>query len=63
MSKEVTRRNFVQRLSAVSAGLFALPWLASGKGDFEPEIEKNMNPIKRSFPLGFQWETQPIDDQ
>ena len=58
MSKEVTRRNFVQRLSAVSAGLFALPWLASVKGDFEPEIEKNMNPIKRSFPLGFQWETQ-----
>lgn len=58
MSKEVTRRNFVQRLSAVSAGIFALPWLSSGKGASEPVIEKNMNPIKRSFPLGFQWETQ-----
>lgn len=58
MSKEVTRRNFVQRLSAVSAGLFALPWLASGKGESEQITEKNMNPIKRSFPLGFQWETQ-----
>jgi redox-sensitive bicupin YhaK (pirin superfamily) len=58
MSKEVTRRNFVQRLSAASAGLFALPWLASGKGSSEPQIEKNMNAIKRSFPLGFQWETQ-----
>ncbi|MGV3610254.1 MAG: pirin family protein [Fluviicola sp.] len=58
MSKEVTRRNFVQRLSAVSAGIFALPWLSSGKGESEPINEKNMNPIKRSFPLGFQWETQ-----
>jgi quercetin 2,3-dioxygenase len=58
MSKEVTRRNFVQRLSAASAGIFALPWLASGKGESEPTIEKNMNPIKRFFPLGFQWETQ-----
>ncbi len=58
MSKEVTRRNFVQRLSAASAGLFALPWLASGKGSSEPQIEKNMNAVKRFFPLGFQWETQ-----
>ena len=58
MSKEVTRRNFVQRLSAASAGLFALPWLASGKGAVEPTIEKNMNAVKRFFPLGFQWETQ-----
>lgn len=58
MSKEVTRRNFVQRLSAASAGLFALPWLASGKGSSEPQIDKNMNVVKRSFPLGFQWETQ-----
>lgn len=58
MSKEVTRRNFVQRLSAASAALVALPWLASGRKESEPTIEKNMNPIKRSFPLGFQWETQ-----
>jgi redox-sensitive bicupin YhaK (pirin superfamily) len=58
MSKEVTRRNFVQRLSAASAGLFALPWLANGKGSVEPTIEKNMNAVKRFFPLGFQWETQ-----
>lgn len=58
MSKDVTRRNFVQRLSAASAGLFALPWLASGKGSSEPQIEKNMNAVKRFFPLGFQWETQ-----
>ncbi|WP_343634453.1 pirin family protein [Fluviicola sp.] len=58
MSKEVTRRNFVQRLSAASAGLFALPWLASGKEPSEPSIEKNMNAVKRFFPLGFQWETQ-----
>lgn len=58
MSKEVTRRNFVQRLSAASAGIFALPWLVTGKEESELEIEKNMNPIKRSFPLGFQWETQ-----
>ena len=58
MSKEVTRRNFVQRLSAASAGLFALPWLASGKGAVEPQIEKSMNAVKRFFPLGFQWETQ-----
>lgn len=58
MSKEVTRRNFVQRLSAASAGLFALPWLASGKEPSESSIEKNMNAVKRFFPLGFQWETQ-----
>lgn len=58
MSKEVTRRNFVQRLSAVSAGIFALPWLTGGKGAPESLEEKNTNPIKRSFPLGFQWETQ-----
>lgn len=59
MSKEVTRRNFVQRLSAASAALVALPWLASGKKeDPEPANAAAMNPIKRSFPLGFQWETQ-----
>lgn len=58
MSKEVTRRNFVQRLSAASAALVALPWLTSGKKESEPITENNMNPIKRSFPLGFQWETQ-----
>ncbi|MNK05527.1 Quercetin 2,3-dioxygenase [compost metagenome] len=59
MSKEVTRRNFVQRLSAASAALVALPWLASGKKeDPEPTNKATMNPIQRSFPLGFQWETQ-----
>ena len=58
MSREVTRRNFVQRLSAASAALVALPWLTSGKKESETVTEINMNPIKRSFPLGFQWETQ-----
>lgn len=58
MSKDFTRRNFVQRLSAASAAVFALPWLASGKEESEQTKEKNMNPIKRHFPLGFQWETQ-----
>lgn len=58
MSKEVTRRNFVQRFSAASAALLALPWLTSGRRESEPETPITMNPIKRSFPLGFQWETQ-----
>lgn len=58
MSKDFTRRNFVQRLSAFSAGFFALPWLASGKENTDRHNNHNMNPIKRSFPLGFQWETQ-----
>ncbi len=58
MSKDFTRRNFVQRLSAASAAVFALPWLVSGKEESEQTKEKNMNPIKRHFPLGFQWETQ-----
>ncbi|WP_343748473.1 pirin family protein [Fluviicola sp.] len=58
MSKDFTRRNFVQRVSAASAAIFALPWLASGKDESEQPKEKDMNPIKRHFPLGFQWETQ-----
>lgn len=58
MSKDFTRRNFVQRLSTASAAIFAAPWLVSGKEESEQMKEKNMNPIKQHFPLGFQWETQ-----
>lgn len=58
MSKNVSRRSFVQKASAASAALFAIPLLASGKEKSEQLTEKNMNPIKKQFPLGFQWETQ-----
>lgn len=57
MSKDVTRRNFVQRLSTASAAIFALPWLTSSTKSEQQKTSK-MNPIKRTFPLGFQWETQ-----
>lgn len=58
MSKNVSRRSFVQKASAASAALFAIPLLASGKEKSEQLTAKNMNPIKKRFPLGFQWETQ-----
>lgn len=57
-NKNVTRRNFVQRLSAASAGILALPWLVSGKKDSEVNTTENMKAINYKFPLGFQWETQ-----
>lgn len=58
MSKELNRRNFVQRFSAATAGIVAIPFLGLTKNDNEKQIDKAMHPVKRHFPLGFQWETQ-----
>jgi redox-sensitive bicupin YhaK (pirin superfamily) len=59
MSKQVSRRNMVQRILSAAAGIFAAPLITTGKD--KPDMQKeeiNTQAIIRQFPLGFQWETQ-----
>lgn len=56
MSKENSRRNFIQRITAVTAGIMAYPLLSSSKNEYNKLT--SMHPVKQNFPLGFQWETQ-----
>lgn len=58
MAKDVTRRNFIQRLSAATAGVMAFPLFGSTKDENQQQNNAPMHPVKQHFPLGFQWETQ-----
>jgi quercetin 2,3-dioxygenase len=59
MNKQLPRRNFLSRLTAIFGASVALPLVSTAKAMNETidEFTSNMNPIKRIKPLGFQWET------
>lgn len=57
---KIARRSFLSRLSFASLGAISIPYLSYGKGKNSGSTaanEKDMNPIKKIKPLGFQWET------
>ncbi len=59
MSKNVSRRNFVQRLSVATGAAIIFPWLNGNSAENEEsKTTISVNPIKSIHPLGFQWETQ-----
>jgi len=65
MSSKISRRSLVARMLTASAGFLALPWIIQSKEN-QPDAtssdltnsSSSMHAIKRSFPLGFQWESQ-----
>lgn len=57
---KIARRSFLSRLSFASLGAISIPYLSYGKEKGTSSAlanEKDMNPIKKIKPLGFQWET------
>lgn len=57
---KIARRSFLSRLSFASLGAISIPYLSYGKEKGPSSAlanEKDMNPIKKIKPLGFQWET------
>lgn len=60
MSEKLPRRNFLSRFSLALTSALALP-LTGVSNSFKQAYQtgnKNMNPIIKIKPLGFQWETQ-----
>lgn len=65
MSQPNSRRRFVKRFSLAISSIFVVRQVASTQhllsNDLDsdsPNNNNNMNPIKSTKPLGFQWETQ-----
>ena len=59
MNEPLPRRNFISRVSLAITSVLALP-LTSASKSIKESIqlsETNMNPIIKTKPLGFQWET------
>ncbi len=54
MSQENSRRNFIKKAAVLGSGAI----LSAKASGMTPNLDMNKNPIKRTRPLGFQWETQ-----
>ena len=59
MNEPLPRRNFISRVSLAITSVLALPLTSASKSIKESIqlTETNMNPIIKTKPLGFQWET------
>jgi redox-sensitive bicupin YhaK (pirin superfamily) len=60
MSEDLQRRSFLGRMSLAFASVVATPFInaSSQIKESQKNKEKDMNPIKNTKALGFQWETQ-----
>lgn len=60
MSDKLPRRNFLTRAGLALSAAMAAPFVGSLRAakDEVQKDEKPMNPIKKTQPLGFNWETQ-----
>lgn len=54
MSEENSRRNFIKKAAILSSGAI----IGAPSSGIAGDTDMNIKPIKRTRPLGFQWETQ-----
>ena len=54
MSEENSRRNFIKKAAILSSGAI----IGTQSSGIAGDTDMNIKPIKRTRPLGFQWETQ-----
>jgi hypothetical protein len=54
MSEENSRRNFIKKAAILSSGAI----IGAQSSGIAGDTDMNIKPIKRTRPLGFQWETQ-----
>ena len=54
MSEENSRRNFIKKAAILSSGAI----IGAQSSGIAGDADMNIKPIKRTRPLGFQWETQ-----
>ncbi|MDP4666259.1 MAG: pirin family protein [Flavobacteriaceae bacterium] len=54
MSEENSRRNFIKKAAILSSGAI----IGAQSSGIAGDTDMNIRPIKRTRPLGFQWETQ-----
>jgi len=58
MNSKLPRRNFLTRLSLFATGIVVAPFYTLSGTSKTKEKNMNTNPIKKTSPLGFTWETQ-----
>ena len=57
MSENLPRRNFLSRFGLALSSIVAFPLISQSSTSKNQNSEKEMNPIIKIKPLGFQWET------